>query len=870
MIKYTKWLFVLLFAIDFTSVLAQAPVINLFSPQSNTAIKLTGANFVASITNSKVYFGAVNNSTPFTNQSFANKIDVISGSSVYGVVVKDFNGDGKADLAVVNSGSNDISVFKNNSTPGSASFDTPLKYAVNGYSVGITAGDLDGDNKPDLVVTNFNANTVTIFKNTSTANQISFEKELVLNTGAGPYNVAIADLDADGKPDIVVTNDKDFPGSISILKNNSSPGTFSFAVKKDFTVTSDPRGLSIGDLDADSKPDIVVACQDGKISVLKNTSTPGNINFDTDITYQMATDCSPESVIIADLDGDAKSDIAIANNNSTGTISVLQNTSQPGTISFAGRKDFSVGANPFSIASADINGDGKPDLAVTNQLSDNVSVLINSSTTGNIDFNPVVNFGTGTQPRSIAITDVDGNGVPDLVVGNNGTNTVSILLAANTSKLPSVITLPPQLPVLDANNNYDPKATSTNHDTPVTYTSSNPAVATITPDGLVHVIAPGVTIITANQLGNEKYDDAAPVSQTLTVVEYLYLNMPPIASKIICQADFPVNVTSSNSAILITYASSNPNVATISSQGIIHIVGAGTTTITATQNASPPLYVSATPVSQTFTVTVSPAPTVDVTAIYAGQCEGSAIKFTASGTNAGTNPTYQWQVNGVNAGTNNPVFVSNLLKNYDRVTCTLSNNDAICQDIGPATSDPVIVTLTSPSAPSVIIKASNNDVFAGTPITFTATTMDASGTITYQWQVNGINAGLNSNIFTSNTLANGDLVACAISTSASCSTPAVSQLLTVDIVNNLTIPNSFTPNGDGINDTWVISGITSYPNSVIRIFTRYGTLVYQQRNYSNNWGGLLNGHPLPVATYYYVIDLGFKSTKRSGWVAIIR
>jgi gliding motility-associated-like protein len=749
-------------------------------------------------------------------------------------------------------------------------FDTPLRYAVNDYSIGIAAEDLDGDNKPDLVVTNFNANTITIFQNNSTINQLSFNLAKVLNTGSGPYNVAIGDLDADGKPDLVVTNERDYPGTISVLKNTSSPGAFSFAIKKDFVVTSFPRGLGIGDLDADGKPDVVVACQDGNVSVLKNSSGAGNINFNAGIIYAIGSGASTQGVAIADIDGDGKSDIAVTNNNDPGTVSVLRNTSLTGSIHFDAYKDFSAGANPYAIAATDIDGDGKTDMVVTNQLSSNLSVFINSSSAGNINFKPKVNFLTGKEPRTLVIADVDGNRAKDLVVGDDIGDEVSILLAQNIiGKLPSIITLPQQIPLPDGANNYNPKATSTNPETPITYTSSNTAVATITANGLVHLVGPGVSLITAHQAGNNNYEDAPPVTQTLTVIESLHLAMPAIAGKTICQPDFPSNVASSNAVIPITYSSNNAGVATVSPTGIIHIVGPGTVTIQATQNADPSLYISATPVSQTFAVTMPPLPVATIIANYAGKCLGSSITFTASATNTRGKPTYQWQINGVNAGTNDLTFASSTLNNNDMVTCIVTNND-VCPNVATVISNAIVVNLLSSTTPTVSIKASNNDVFAATPITFNATATGAPGTLVYQWQVNGINVGLNSNVFTTSALVNGDQVICTVQTDAACTTTAISQPVIINIIAKLTIPNTFTPNNDGVNDAWLISGISSYPNNSVSVFNRYGSLVYQAKNYGNNWRGLSNGRALPFATYYYVIDLGFKNTRLSGWVTLLQ
>jgi gliding motility-associated-like protein len=449
--------------------------------------------------------------------------------------------------------------------------------------------------------------------------------------------------------------------------------------------------------------------------------------------------------------------------------------------------------------------------------------------------------------------------------GSSSTNVNIQVLAI----LPSIITLPLQQPILDANNNYNPGATSTNNETPITYTSSNPAVAYPTANGLIHVIAPGVTVITASQAGNANYGTATPVSQTLTVVEYLSVYLPPFTAKTLCDADFSANAAASNTIIPLTYTSSNPAVATISTQGTIHIVGIGTTTITVSQNASPPLYVSATPQSQTLTVTLPVSPSVTIAAIYDSPCVGSTVTFTASTQNGGTNPTYQWQVNNINTGSNSAQFTSLNLKNSDVVNCIVTNTTSTCIAGYPTKSDILTVNLITPQAPTVSITASANSVFAGTLISFTATTKNAFGNVNYQWYVNGIAMGGNNATFANDTFINGDVVACTITPVAACSTPASSNVVTINIVEKITIPNTFTPNGDGINDLWNIVGIASYPNCVVDIFNRYGTLIYQSKGYPTSWNGTVNGKPVPTSTYYYIIDLGLKNQKLSGQLTII-
>ena len=116
---------------------------------------------------------------------------------------------------------------------------------------------------------------------------------------------------------------------------------------------------------------------------------------------------------------------------SSNTVSVFRNTSTSGTISFAAKVDFTTGTHPYSVSIGDIDGDGKPDLAVANYSSNTVSVFRNTSTSGTMSFAAKVDFTTGTTPHSVSIGDIDGDGKPDLAVANQDSNTVSVF--RNTS-----------------------------------------------------------------------------------------------------------------------------------------------------------------------------------------------------------------------------------------------------------------------------------------------------------------------------------------------------------------------------------------------------------------------------------------------------
>ena len=92
----------------------------------------------------------------------------------------------------------------------------------------------------------------------------------------------------------------------------------------------------------------------------------------------------------------------------------------------------------------------------------------------------------------------------------------------------------------------------------------------------------------------------------------------------------------------------------------------------------------------------------------------------------------------------------------------------------------------------------------------------------------------------------------------------------VKVIRDFVVPNTFTPNGDGINDKWVIEFLYLYPRHHIEVFNRYGQLVYESLNYSTPWDGTYKGNALPAGTYYYIIELGGKRPAKSGYVTILR
>jgi len=372
--------------------------------------------------------------------SFAPKVDFITGSGSYTTAMGDLDGDGKTDLVVTNVAGNSVSILRNTSVTGTidATSFAPavtLDLTPNTGAFGVAIGDLDGDGKQDIVVSNYTSDNISIYRNISTPGTLttgSFAAKVDFATDTGPYTVAIGDLDVDGKPDIAVTA-YNGGNAVSLFRNTSVPGTInagSFAARFDINTASYPYGLAIGDLDADGKPDLAVTNYIGSsVSLYRNTSTSGVIDassFESAVDYGVGT--SPLSVAIGDLDADGKPEVTVANYASN-NLTILKNATTSGAFtagSFGAVGNFTTDPNPENIVITDLDGDGKPDLATGNQFGPSVSLLKNEST-GVITFAPFVEFAALFNTRLAAVGDLDGDGKPDLAVASAGVGSVSVL-----------------------------------------------------------------------------------------------------------------------------------------------------------------------------------------------------------------------------------------------------------------------------------------------------------------------------------------------------------------------------------------------------------------------------------------------------------
>jgi len=360
-------------------------------------------------------FGAVARSTAGHSPSFAAARSYPIGDGSNYVAVTDLNADRRPDLAISNH-SGTVSVLLNK---GDGNFEAKRDYATGKQPFLGTpaAADLNGDGKPDLVTANAGDGTVSVLLNRGDG---TFEPKRDYVAGTG--SLATADLNGDGKPDLATAN-ADVPANtdrntVSVLLNR---GDGTFEAKRDYATGKDPESIATADLNGDDKPDLVTAnAEGGTVSVLLNR---GDGSLEPRRDYAAGTD----SLATVDLNGDGKPDIV--SGGDLGRVSVLLNR---GDGSFRAHRDYPVCRRCFpqseerpsvvSLAIADLNHDGKPDIATRNinQLphevfGGSVSVFLNK---GGGTFKAQHSYRTGPPDEeisgSLALGDLNGRGVPDL------------------------------------------------------------------------------------------------------------------------------------------------------------------------------------------------------------------------------------------------------------------------------------------------------------------------------------------------------------------------------------------------------------------------------------------------------------------------
>jgi len=379
------------------------------------------------------------------------------GDGALSLAAGDFNRDGRPDLATANSGSDSVTVLLGN---GDGTFGAPRNLAVGRYPNSLAVADVNPVSNDDLVVVNGGDATVSVLLGRGDGD---FQTRRDFPVGGGASSVAVSDFNRNGLPDLAVAN---FENSVWVLAGR---GDGTFPAPPIFTAGSSPRAIAAGDFNGDGWSDLAVAkssdhvaillrAQDGSYQVAGNyrvgrypiSAAAGDFNNDTyldlaivnhvsanvavllgnsDGTFQPAAyfpvGIYPASVAVADLNGDLIPDLAVSSMGSPpdyqGTVWILTGD---GNGSFSTGSICGAGGGSISVAVGHFNSDEKPDLAVANWFSSNVSILLGRDGGG---CEPARNFPTGINPYSIVVSHLDSDGLWDVATANAGSNNVSVL-----------------------------------------------------------------------------------------------------------------------------------------------------------------------------------------------------------------------------------------------------------------------------------------------------------------------------------------------------------------------------------------------------------------------------------------------------------
>jgi photosystem II stability/assembly factor-like uncharacterized protein len=777
--------------------------------------------------------------------SFAPRVNAAvlpNGLSAGVFQVADIDGDGLPDI-VANGASR---IFRNTSSPGRISFASGVNVPGGGGS-GLVVADFDNDGRNDIVSTNYTDGSLSLARNTGAPGVLAFGPVQYMRTGGNPNSITAGDIDGDGKSDLILYN----TGNLSVLRNTSTMGNISFAAGINMAVpghSAQGQNIVLADYDGDGVLDIVFV-EDNNVCIFRNLSTPGNISFGPLINIPI--NIVGQGASLSNYGGGTTPDILVGDWIYSYFL-LFRNNSKAGTISIDSAIQLS-GAYSYSTDGADFDGDGKPDIATAYTNYNSISVLRNGVGT------PQKFAVCAANPASSTITsDVSGSsyqwqrnsGGGFVNIADNDTVSGSSTSALSFIHTPSywngykyrclVGGMYSSVFGLEVDSLSSPGVMINTGDSVTCYGATASFTASDRMGGTAYSFNWMVNGQNTGSSGSQFTSRTLEDKNLVRVV--LYYNNAcgyhgdtsrAITMKV---TELPDSVTISTpsltpcSGVPVVFTAnavnpgSNPSYTWTVNRVVQPETGPVFTTSTlspvaaddenlvqVTLNGSAACAFPAKPVSNTLIVRVTQTLTPDLSMFVPTRtiCQGASLTFSATPGNLGNNPSFHWTINGVGVGPNYSVFTTDSLNDQDTVRCLAIGQQA-CITSDSASSQPIIITVTASTTPSVTVSSSDTVICPGSTVLFTAHPLNGGSSPTFQWQKNGAAIGGNGPSYSASGLADRDAISVVLTSNAACVSPvtATSSPIILTVVNPTIViaGNTTVPPGNTVTFTATATG----------------------------------------------------------------
>lgn len=894
---------------------------------------------------SKLKFMPVFSGEGFVAAKLATPLSLSSSNAVFDIASIDIDGDNKPDLIGSSNATTATSMvlLMNQSTVGNINFvNSPIAaLTLNAPTGHLAVGDLNLDGKPDVVASRSGttSNTVFVLTNTSTLGNPNFSAPLilVLDIIQGAREVGIADLNGDGKPEIVVTNSA--TNNIYIFKNESTGGTLNInptPFKVTVTGATETLALELQDMDGDGKTDIVASRnQSQDLFLLKNTSTPTTFSF-SNIT-KIVLPGQFNDLATTDFNRDGKLDV-IATSLFTSQAMVLLNKSSNAAFILDPPITLATDAQPFGIDVSDLNGDRFPDFIIPSRGTNTLNVFLHNGNPTAIGFNKVT-VNTGKTNWFVRAGDLDGDAKPDIAftafTGISGPYSVDILRNKNCHK-PEILNKPPLIicpaqnirlvtipipgvtfdwsnGVNSIKNNSDPfvditaaasyTVTATGENGACAVTSASLLVQSgagaLPADPVINTNAPlcvGNTLnISTPTVAGATYSWTGPNSFTSNLASLSILNAT-VADAGIYSLTIKVGDCSSNTVTkrvdVVTFGSfsiSSSSASNTMCQGQsltltvnteagysyqwmkdgANITGQTSATFAATQEGSYKVKVSnialgcsieTTPVA----IVAYAAPVANFTIDPASTaCVGTLVTFTNNSIPDSRVPggsiVFAWDFgDNASSASSDPTHTYTTAQTYNpKLTISYAN---ISSCVGTLTKSINVAAATAPT-----ITATKSELCANGSETSTLSVTQTTFT-SFLWSTGAEIASVNVTAPETYSVETVDNNGCE-----GFAEIIITEKTTDCSPASTDFPYVFTPNGDTQNDFWIIPDAENKQECTMNIFDGRGRRILQKKGFPiAGWDGRSEeGSEVPEGTYYYVFSCP-DITPTTGSVLIVR